>query len=59
MAAAKTAASRLNGRRSRMAGIRFEPGTAASAWLNCSPATPWGVHGRIVEDRCTRCGWEA
>ena len=28
-----------------------------SEWLRCAPDTPWGVHGRIEEDRCSRCGW--
>ena len=29
-----------------------------SDWLNCKPETPWGVHGKMKEDRCTRCGWK-
>jgi hypothetical protein len=29
-----------------------------SEWLDCTPDTPWGVHGRMVGECCTRCGWE-
>lgn len=28
-----------------------------SEWLVCTPDTPWGVHGRIVDQGCARCGW--
>ena len=27
-------------------------------WLRCTSETPGGVHGRIVEDGCARCGWK-
>ena len=44
----------------RLAGAAGAPHDhARSGWLNCTPETPWGVHGRIEEDRCTRCGWQA
>lgn len=32
--------------------------SAPLAWISCSPATPWGVHDRSLNDgACRRCGW--
>jgi hypothetical protein len=27
--------------------------------IECSKATPWGIHPALRDDQCPRCGWEA
>jgi hypothetical protein len=24
----------------------------------CTPQTPWGIHGSMVDRQCSRCGWK-
>lgn len=30
-----------------------------AAPFECSPETPWGVHGVVTDNVCPRCGWIA
>jgi len=27
--------------------------------IECSKTKPWGIHTRLEDDHCPRCGWEA
>jgi hypothetical protein len=27
--------------------------------IECSPATPWGIHPAVLDNACPRCGWIA